>query len=79
MQLSIVTNYSLALKNDYMTIKATREQSDFYNECQWRGNYFSIRKQLNGKAICSLLFKINRLAASVGTRDRGAVTATIWY
>jgi len=76
MQLSIGTNYLLAVNNDYMIIKATREQPHCYNERQRSVNEFWICKQLNTKVICSLLLIINRLAAFVGKRDRGAVTAT---
>ena len=77
MQLSIGTNYSLAVNNDYMIIKATREQPHCYNERQRSVNEFWIYNQLNRKVICSLLFIINRLAAFVGKRDHGAVTATL--
>jgi hypothetical protein len=59
-----------------MIIKATREQLDFYNERPRSVNDFWISKQLNWKVICSLLFIFNRLAAFVGKRDHGAVTAT---
>jgi len=76
MQLGIDTNYSLTVNNDYMIIKATQEQLQFYNERQRRVNDFWISKQLNWKVICSLLFIYNRLAAFEGKRDRGAVTAT---
>jgi len=76
MQLSIGTNYSLAVNNDYTIIKATWEQPNYYNERQPSVNDFWICKQLNWKVISSLLFIINRLAAFVGKRDRGAVTAT---
>jgi len=76
MQLSICTNYSMAVNNDYMIIKAKREQPHCYNERQRSVNEFWICKQLNRKVICSLLFIINRLAALVGKRDRGAVTGT---
>jgi hypothetical protein len=76
MQLSIGTNYSLAVNNDYMIIKATQEQPHCYNERQQSVNEFWIWKQLNRKVICLLLFIINGLAAFVGKRDRGAVTAT---
>ena len=76
MQLSIDTNYSLTVNNDYMMIKATREQPYFYNERQQSVNDFWICKQLNWKVICSLLFILNRLASLVGKRDSGAVTAT---
>ena len=79
MQLSIDTNYSLTVNNDYMIIKATREQLHFYNDRQRSINDFWICKQLNWKAICSLLFIINRQAAGVGKRDSGAVTATLNY
>jgi hypothetical protein len=40
MQLSIDTKYSLTVNNDYMIIKATREQLHFYNECQQSVNDF---------------------------------------
>jgi hypothetical protein len=40
MQLSIGTNYSLAVNNDYMIIKATQEQPHWYNEHQWSVNEF---------------------------------------
>jgi hypothetical protein len=76
MQLIIDTNYSLAVNNDYVIIKATREQPHLYNERQCCVNDFWIYKQLNWKVICSLLFIINRLAAFVGNRDCGAVRAT---
>jgi len=76
MQLSIVTNYLLAVNNDYMIIEETREQPHCYNEHQQSVNEFWICKQLNRKVICLLLFIINRLAAFVGKRDSGAVTAT---
>ena len=76
MQLSIDTNYSLTVNNDYMIIKATREQLHFYNERQQSINDFWICKQLNWKVICSLLFIFHSLAAFEGKRDRGAVTAT---
>jgi hypothetical protein len=76
MQLSIGTNYSLAVNDDYMIIKATWEQPHCYNERQWSVNEFWICKQLNRKVICWLLFIINTLAAFVGKRDYGTVTAT---
>jgi len=76
MQLSIGTNYSLAVNNDYMIIKARREQPHCYNERQQSVDDLWICKQLNRKVICSLLFIINRVAAFIGTIDRGAVTAT---
>ena len=76
MQLGIDTNYSLTVNNDYMIIKATREQLHFYNERQRSVNDFWLCKQLNWKVICSLLIIFNRLAAFEGKRDRGAVTAT---
>ena len=76
MQLSIGTNYSLAVSNDYMIVKATREQPHCYNARQRNVNEFEICTQLNRKAICSLLFIIKKLAAFVGKRDVGAVTAT---
>jgi hypothetical protein len=76
MQLSIDTNCSLAVNNDYMIIKATQEQRHFYNECQRSVNDFWICNQLNWKVICSPLFIINRLAAFVGNRHRGVVTDT---
>jgi hypothetical protein len=76
MKLSIDTNYFLTVNNDYMIIKATREQLHFYNERQWSVNDFWICKQLNWKVISSLLFIFNRLAAFGGKRDHGAVTAT---
>jgi len=76
MQLSIGTNNSLAVNNGYMFIEATREQPHCYNERQQSVNEFWICKQHNRKVICLLLFIINRLAAFVGKRDRGAVTAT---
>jgi len=79
MQLSIDTNYSFIVNNNYMSIQATREQLHFYNERQWSVNDFWICKQLNRKVICSLLFIFNRQAACAGKRDRGAVTATFWY
>jgi len=78
MQLSIDTNYSLTVNNDYMIVKATREQLHFYNERQRSVNDFWICKHLHWKVICSLLFIFNRLAAFVGKRDCGAVTATFW-
>jgi len=76
MQLSIGTNYSLAVNIDYMMIKATREQPHFYNERQRSVNDFWICKQLNWKVISMLLFIINRLAAFAGKRECGAVTTT---
>jgi len=76
MQLSIETNDSLTVNNDYRIIKVTREQPHFYNERQRSVNDFWICKQLNWKVICSLLFIFNRLAAFVGKGDRSAVTAT---
>jgi len=78
MQLNIDTNYWLPVNNDYMIIKARREHLHFYNERQRSINDFWICKQLNWKVICSLLFIFNRLAACVGKRDCGAVTATFW-
>jgi hypothetical protein len=77
MQLSIDTNYSLTVNNDYMIIKATEEQLHCYNERQRSVNDFWICKQLNWKVICTLLFIVNRLAAFEGKRDRSAVKATI--
>jgi hypothetical protein len=79
MQLSIGTNYTLAVNNDCLIIKPTREQPHFCNERQLSVNDFWIRKQLNWKVICSLLFTINRLVAFVGKRDSRGVTATFWY
>jgi hypothetical protein len=76
MQLSIDTNDSLAVNNDYMIIQVPWEQPHCYNEHQRSVNEFWICKQLNWKVICSLLFMINRLAAFVGKGDRSAVTAT---
>jgi hypothetical protein len=76
MQLSSDTNYSLTVNNDYMIIKAGREQIHFYNERQRSVNDFWICKQLHWKVICSLLFIFNRLAAFEGKRDRSPVTAT---
>jgi len=66
MQLSIGTNSSLAVNNDYMIIEARREEPHCYNQGQRSVNEFWICKQLNRKVICSLLFIINRLAAFVG-------------
>jgi hypothetical protein len=76
MQLSIDTNHSLTVNNDYMIVKATREQLHFYKERFRSVNDFWICKQLNWKVICSLLFIFNRPAGFEGKRDRGAVTAT---
>jgi hypothetical protein len=76
MQLSIDINYSLTVNNDYMMIKARREQLHFYNEHQQSINDFWICKQLNWKVVCSLLYIFNKLAAFEGRRKRGAVTAT---
>jgi hypothetical protein len=76
MQLSIDTNYSLTVNNDYMSIKAIHEQVHFWNERQWSVTDFWICKQLHWKVICLLLFICNRLAAFEGKRDRVAVTAT---
>jgi hypothetical protein len=76
MQLSIGTNYSLAVIDDYMIIKATQQQPHCYNNRQRSVKEFWICNQLNRMVSCSLLFKINRLAAFVGKRDCSTVIAT---
>jgi len=80
-QLSIHTNYKLAVNNDYMIICTkllTIQQllGHIYRELHWSVNDFWTCKQLDWEAICSLLSKINVLPAFICKTDSDAVTAS---
>ena len=82
-QLSIHTNYNLAVNNDYMIICTklfTIQQlwGHIYGERHWSVNDFWTGKQLNWEAIYSLLSIIKVLPDVKGKTDSDTVTASFW-
>ena len=81
-QLSIHTNYKLAVNNDCMIICTkllTIQQllGHIYGEGHWSVNDIWTCKQLNWEAICLLLSIINVLPAFIGQTDSDTVTASV--
>jgi hypothetical protein len=73
MQLSIDTNYSLAVNNDYTIIwtilcSMNQQLRHVYGECESTVNDCWSCKQVNWKASCMLLFITYVLAALIGKR-----------
>jgi len=80
MQLSIHTNYKLAVNNDNMIICTkllTIQQllGHIYGERQWRINDFSTCKQRNWEAICLLMSITNVSAVFIRKGESDIVTA----
>jgi len=83
MQLSIDTNYTLAVNNDYMIVctkwLSIKQQLEHgYGECEWSINDFWTSKWDNWKASGMLLFITHVLAALIGKRKSDTDTAQCW-
>ena len=81
MQLSIHTNYKLAVNNNNMIIctkllTIQQRLGHIYGEPHWSVNDFWTCKQLNWEGICLLLSIINVLPAFIGETDSDTRTAT---
>jgi len=81
MQLSIPTNYKLAVNSDNMIIctKLLTIQEllgHIYGKLHGRVNDVWTGKRLNWEAICSLLSMINVLPAFIGKPDSDTVSAS---
>jgi len=82
-QLSIHTNYKLAVNNEYMIIctkllTIQQRLGHIYRERHWSVNNIWSWKQLNWETICSLLSILNVLPAFIGITDSDTVTASFW-
>jgi len=83
MHLSIHTNDTLAVNNNYMImgsklLTVQQQLEPVQGEGQRSINYFRSFKYGNWKLICLVLFINNTLAAFIGKRQSNTVTPPFW-